>query len=144
MAGYMKKLNGHVYDGAHLAAVELANGVFAEINSANKVALTSAAKDMELRIVEKTTLWGMPALILDVIKQGEDEVYFVENEWENYEVASDYNTAEYTVPADHFVKMHRPLVGEQLIATVGDTLYGTLAVGNMVTPAANGTVAKKS
>lgn len=68
MAGYMKKLNGHVYDGAHVAAVELANGVFAEINSANKVALASAAKDMELRIVEKTTLWGMSALILDVIK----------------------------------------------------------------------------
>lgn len=68
MAGYMKKLNGHVYDGAHVAAVALTNGVFAEINAQNKVALASAAKDMKLRVVEKTTLWTKPAVILDVIE----------------------------------------------------------------------------
>lgn len=141
MAGYMKKLNGHVYDGAHVAAEELANGVFAYIDSDNKVALTAAAKDMQLRVVEKTTLWTMPALVLDVIKEGTDEVYFVENEWENYEVAENYNTAEYTVPAGHAVKMHRPLVGEQMIITVDSVLYAALSEGAMVKPAADGTVA---
>lgn len=141
MAGYMKKLNGHVYDGAHVAAVELTNGVFAEINTQDKVALTSAAKDMVLRVVEKTTLWTKPAVILDVVKEGSDEVYFVENEWEVYEDAGEYNTAEYSVKAGHAVKMHRPLVGEQLIMTVADTLYNTLSVGAKVKPAANGTIA---
>lgn len=141
MAGYMKKLNGHVYDGAHYAAEELANGVFAEIDAQNKVAKTTANKDMQLRVVEKTTLWTMPAVILDVVKEGTDEVYFVENEWEVYEDAGEYNTAEYTVKADHAVKMHRPLVGEQLIMTVDSVLYAALTEGAMVKPAAGGTVA---
>lgn len=141
MAGYMKKLNGHVYDGAHVAAVELPNGVFAEIDAQNKVALASAAKDMQMRVVEKTTLWTMPAVILDVIKEGTDEVYFVENEWEVYEDVSEYNTAEYTVPAGHAVKMHRPLVGEQLIMTVDEVLYAALTEGAMVKPTTDGTIA---
>lgn len=68
-------------------------------------------------------------------------MYFVENEWEVYEDAGTYNTAEYEIPAGHAVKMHRPLVGEQLIMTIDDALYGTLAEGAMVAPAANGTIA---
>lgn len=115
--------------------------MFVDIDSNNKVAKTTAAKDIEFRVVEKTTLWTMPAVVLDVIKEGTDEVYFVENEWENYETAEDYNTAEYTVPADHLVKMHRPLVGEQLIMTVDESLYATLTEGAKVKPAAGGTIA---
>lgn len=33
MAGYMTKLQGYVYDGAHVAAEKLQNGVFAEITA---------------------------------------------------------------------------------------------------------------
>lgn len=145
MAGYFRKLNGHVYDGAHVAGVELANGVFAEINaSTDKVVLAAGAKDTVMVVREKTTLWGKEAVVLDVISVGTDEVYFVENEWEVYEDAGEYNTAEYTVPVDHFVKMKRPLVGEQLIMTVDETLYGTLTVGAKVKPAANGVIAVAS
>lgn len=60
--------------------------------------------------------------------------------WDN----KDYNTAEYEIEAGAFVKMHRPLAGEQMIVTVADALYKTLNEGDLVTPAANGTVAKKS
>lgn len=144
MAGYMRKLQGHVYDGAHEAAVELANGLFVEINASNKVALTTAAKDTVLRIAEKTYLWKKPALVLDVVSVGEDEVFLTENEWEVYEDAGAYNTAEYTVPAGHLVKMHHMLPGEQMIVTVGDSLYASLSEGGLVTPAANGTVAAKA
>lgn len=62
MAGFMKKLQGHVYDGSHVAATKLANGVFVEITSTGVKAL-AAAGDMVLRIAEKTTLWQMPALV---------------------------------------------------------------------------------
>lgn len=33
MAGYMTKLQGYVYDGAHTAAEKLQNGVLAEITA---------------------------------------------------------------------------------------------------------------
>ena len=60
MAGYMRKLNGHVYDGANVAAEALENGVFAEI-TADGVKKVTAAKDTVLRVAEKTLLWGVDA-----------------------------------------------------------------------------------
>lgn len=140
MAGYMRKLQGHVYDGSNLAAEDLENGVFAEITT-DGVKKTTAAKDTKLRVVEKTTLWGMNAIVADVVSVGEDEVFFVENEWDLSELC-EYDTAKYTLKTGRFVKMHRPLPGEQMIFTVADDLHNTLNVGDTVQPAADGTVAK--
>ena len=142
MAGYMRKLNGYVYDGAHTAGEALPNGVFVEI-TASGVKKITAAGDMELRVQEKTTLWGMNAVVLDVIFPGEDEIFFVENEWDIHDEC-EYNEAEYACKIGDFVKMHRPVINDQLVMTVGDTLYASLAVGDTVTPASGGLVAKKS
>lgn len=139
MAGYMKKLQGHVYDGAHVAAEELTNGLFVEIVD-GKVAKTAGAKDLKMRVAGKEDLWGMPAIVADVISVGEDEVFFVENEWELY-FDKNYDTAKYSIPADHLVKMHRPLAGEQMIFTVTEELFAALEVGAKIAPAADGTVA---
>lgn len=145
MAGYFKILNGHAYDGKYKSGVNgLENGTWVEVKTVDgALAVTpiTAAKNIEMRVVEKTVLWGRNAVILDIIKAGTDECYFVENEWENYEVAENYNTAEYTVDKGHPVKMRRPEVGEQVIMTVADSLYATLTVGQIVKPAANGTIA---
>ena len=140
MAGYMTKLNGYVYNGAFTAGEELQNGMFAEIAD-NAVVATKGAKDTVLRIVEKTALWGMNAVILDVVSVGEDEVFLVENEWDIND-AEEYNTAKYAAKQGAYVKMHRPVVNDQMIVTVGDDLYATLNVGELVTPAAAGTIAK--
>lgn len=70
---------GHVYDGANKAGEPLTNGVFAEI-TADGVKLITTAKDTVLRVEEKTDLWGLEALRLNVTAVGSDEVYFVENE----------------------------------------------------------------
>jgi hypothetical protein len=122
MAGYMTRFNGRVYDFEHVSKEEtLPNGVFVEIDTDGGVKLTAAAKDTKMKVVEKTTLWGTPAVILDVDSVGEDAVYFVENEWEVYEDAGEYNTAEYAVKKGHYVRMKRPLVGERLIMTVDST-----------------------
>lgn len=142
MAGYMRKLNGYVYDGAHTAGEALPNGVFAEITE-NGVKKITSAGDMELRVQEKTTLWGVEALVLDVVLPGTDEYYFVENEWD-INPDGEYNEAEYQCKIGDFVKMHRPVINDQLVMTVGDTLYASLAVGDTVTPASGGLVAKKS
>ena len=138
MAGYMTKLNGHVYNGEFLSNEPLENGVFAEIN-AGTVRKIQAAKDTEFRVVEKTTLWGMDAVVLEVISTGKDEVFFVENEWDIND-AEVYDTAKYTLPKGKFVKMHRPTVGEQLIMTVTNEVLETLTVGNKAQPDNGGTV----
>ena len=62
MAGYMRKLQGHVYDGAHTAAEVMQNGVFAEIVD-GEVKMITGAKDTVFRVAEKTTLWGMDAVV---------------------------------------------------------------------------------
>lgn len=145
MAGYMKRLNGYVYDFQHKSGIDgLENGVFVEIDASGNVILTAAARDTKMKVVEKTTLWRKKALVLDVTAVGANELFLVENEWEVYEDAGEYNTAEYKVNKGHFVRMHRPLIGEQLIVTVADELYDTLNIGDTVQPAADGLVAKVS
>ena len=143
MAGYMTRLNGYVYDGHHLAAAALTNGLFVGLDSNNKVAPLSAANtDILMRVAEKTTLFGLPAVRLDVIANNtESPVYFVENEWDINDGVN-YNEAEYTLAAGQYVKMHTPVVNDQLIVSVASALYATLSVGDVVTPAANGTIAK--
>ena len=145
MAGYMKRLNGRVYDFQHKSKIDgLTNGMFVEIDASGDVILTAAARDTKMKVVEKTTLWRKKALVLDVTAVGANELFLVENEWEVYEDAGEYNTAEYKVDKGHFVRMHRPLIGEQLIVTVTDELYGAVNVGDTVQPTAAGLVAKVS
>ena len=142
MAGYVTKLVGHVYDGANLSAEALINGVFAEI-TANGVKKITAAKDTLLRVEEKTELWGLPALVLNVTGVGTDEVYFVENEWEVNDNA-EWNEADYTLSIGKYVRMKRLVPGEQVIMSVDSTLYAALSVGDTVKPASGGTVAKQT
>lgn len=140
MAGYMTKLNGHVYDGMYPAAEALTNGVFAELNSNSEVVKTTAAKDTVFRIVEKTAKWGMPAIVLTVTETGKDEFWFVESEWDINDNAP-YDETKYETPVGTLVRMHRPTIGEELIMTVEKALYDTLNVGGKVAPAAGGVVA---
>lgn len=144
MAGYMRKLNGYVYDGEHEAAAALANGVFAEINANGKVVAITAAGDMELRVDEKTTLWGKDALVLNVIVPGTKEQYFVENDIGDIHEECNYDGAEYACRVGDYVRMHRPVINDQLIMTVDATTYAALNVGDTVKPAVGGGVAKKS
>lgn len=142
MAGYMTKLQGYVYDGAHLAAENLENGVFAEI-TADGVKKIAAAGDATFRVAPegKTTLWGMNALILDVVNPGTKEMFLVENEWDIND-NEEYDTSKYMLKAGKYVRMHRPLAGEQFITTVADDVYAAVAEGDAMVTAANGTVAK--
>ena len=113
----------------------LANGMFVKIDTNGDVILTAADCDTKLKVVEKTTLWRKDALVLDVIAVGADEIFLVENEWEVYED---------TVDKGHYVRMHRPLIGERMIITVEHSLAETLAVGDTLKVTADGLVAKAS
>lgn len=143
MAGYFRRAEAWNYDGANKAGEELNNGLFVSITATGVKKLTSAG-DAEFRVKEKTSLWGLPAIVLVCVKPGTSEIYFTENEIENYGDKGDMNDALYSVPAGHYVKMRRPNINDELIMSVDDTLYGTLAVGDTVKPASGGLVAKVS
>lgn len=133
---------GHVYDGANLAAEPLKNGVFGEIASGGVKAIATK-KDTILRVEEKTDLWGMEALRLNVVSVGEDEVYLIENEWDYYD-GEEFDEAKYTQPVGRYVRMHRPLPGEQMLVSAESAVFQSLNVGDKVQPGAGGSVAKVS
>lgn len=139
MAGYFRKLQGYVYSGDHTAAEPLANGVFAEL-SAGGVVKATGTKDTKLRVQEKTTMFGLPALVLDVVSVGNDDVFFVESELPNLN-GEEWDEALYELPVGQHVRMKRALPGEQVIMTVENALFGTVNVGDVVAPAAGGAVA---
>lgn len=145
MAGYMTRLNGYVYDGHHVAAADIANGVFAYLDSNNKVAALAAANTaLKMRVAEKTTLFGLPAVRLDVVANNtETPIYFVENEWDIND-NTDYDESTYTTAAGQLVKMHAPVVGDQLIMSVTTAVLSTLAVGDTVNPTTGGTIVKSA
>lgn len=144
MAGYMRKLNGYVYDGEHVANAAMPNGIFVEIDSSTgKVKPIASAGDTEFRVDAKTTLWMKPALVLNVILEGDLEQYFLENDLDLKEIPT-YDSAEAECKAGEYCRMHRPVINDQLIMTVTSELYAALNVGDTVKPAVGGSVAKKA
>lgn len=141
MAGYFRRAEAWNYDGSNKAGETLANGVFVSITATGVKKLT-AAGTTEFRVKEKTTLWGLPAVVLVCTKDGGEE-YLVENEFEDYGTG-DINYAEHTVPAGHYVKMRRPNINDEIIVSVTSTVLATLAVDDTVTPASGGSIVKKS
>lgn len=140
MAGYFRRAEAWNYDGANKAGVQLSNGVFVEI-TANGVKPIAAAGDAEFRVKEKTSLWGLPAVVLVCTGVGTKEIYFVENEIENYGDKGDFNDAEYVVAKDHYVKMRRPNINDEIVMSVDDTTFAAVNVGDTVSPAAGGSIA---
>lgn len=144
MAGYMTKLVGSdgIYDGSYKAGEALTNGIFVNIAADGTVKKLTGAGSIEMRVREKTTLWGLPAVILDVVVEGDGTAYFVEQV--NPGVHEEYDDINNVIKIGEFVRMHKPLLGEQLIMSVTSTVLGTLTEGDTAKPAAGGTIAKKS
>lgn len=140
MAGYMTKLMGYVYDGAHTSAEKLQNGVLAEITTDG--VKMQASGDAKFRIAPdgKTMLWGMPALTMDVVEACK-EIFLVENEWDIND-NEEYDTSKYELAEGKLVRMHRLLPGEQFIMSVAEDVYNAVEIGDAMAPAAGGTVAK--
>lgn len=138
MAGYFRKLVGHVYDGAHVADIELTNGLFVTINDNGKVEPSAADAETTFRCVEKTDLWGLPALVLDVLTVGK-EVYMVENDIDvnDNEV---HDEAKHTLEAGKFVKMKRPLPGEQIVLSVSEDIFKAAAENGKFAIGADGMI----
>lgn len=143
MAGYMTKLVGSdgIYDGSYKAGEALTNGIFVNINNGTVKKLTGAGS-IEMLVREKTTLWGLPAVVLDVIVEGDGTAFFVEQV--NPGTHEEYDDVNNVIKIGEFVRMHKPLLGEQLIMSVTSEVLATLTEGDTAKPASGGTIAKKS
>ena len=143
MAGYFRRAEAWNYDGSNKAYEELTNGLFVYIDGANGVKKLASAGSAEFRVLEKTTLWGLPAVVLVCTDPGSAEIYFTENEFEIYG-DKDFDQTTYSIPAGHYVKMRRPNINDELIVSVTAEVLATLAVGDTMKPTTNGTIVKKS
>lgn len=141
MAGYFRRAEAWNYDGSNKAYQELTNGLFVYIDGANGVKPVASAGSARFRVLEKTTLWGLPAVVLVCTDPGSDEIYFTENEFEDYG-DKDFDQTTYSIPAGHYVKMRRPNINDELIVSVTSEVLATLAVGDTVKPTTNGTIVK--
>lgn len=130
MAGFVTKGN-HIYDGEHLAAVDLTNGTFVYIDSANKAAPLTQAVDMTVRVKELEGPFGMPGLRLTVVKQGVAEVFLVENVPAT-ESTGVYDETTFGPKAGEYARIHRPLAGEELLVSVASNLLAGVVVGDVI------------
>jgi len=141
MAGYFRRAEAWNYDGSNKAYQELTNGLFVYIDGSNGVKPVASAGSARFRVLEKTTLWGLPAVVLVCTDPGSAEIYFTENEFEDYG-DKDFDQTTYSIPAGHYVKMRRPNINDELIVSVTSEVLATLAVGDTVKPTTNGTIVK--
>lgn len=140
MAGYFRRAEAWNYDGSNKAYEELTNGLFVYIDGSNGVKKIGSAGSARFRVAEKTSLWGLKALVLICTDAGSDEMYVTENEFEDYG-DKDFDQTTYSIPAGHYVKMRRPNVNDELIISVADGTYAALSVGDLVKPVSGGSVA---
>lgn len=143
MAGYFRRAEAWNYDGSNKAYEELTNGLFVYIDGSNGVKKLGSAGSAEFRVLEKTTLWGLPAVVMVCTNPGSAEIYFTENEFELYG-DKDFDQTTYSIPAGHYVKMRRPNINDELVMSVTSEVLATLAVGDTVKPTTNGTIVKKT
>lgn len=143
MAGYFRRAEAWNYDGFNKAYEELTNGLFVYIDGSNGVKKLASAGSAEFRVLEKTTLWGLPAVVMVCTNPGSAEIYFTENEFEDYG-DKDFDQTTYSIPAGHYVKMRRPNINDELVMSVTSEVLATLAVGDTVKPTTNGTIVKKT
>ena len=141
MAGYFRRAEAWNYDGSNKAYEELTNGLFVYIDGSNGVKKVASAGSERFRVLEKTTLWGLPAVVLLCTDPGSAEIYFTENEFEIYG-DKDYDQTTYSIPAGHYVKMRRPNINDELVMSVTSEVLATLAVGDTVKPTTGGTIVK--
>ena len=102
----------------------------------------AAKGDAVLRVApdgKVSSYWGKPALMLDVVSDGTKEYFLVENEWDVND-SEVYNTSEYAVKVGEYVRMRRPVVGDQILIDVSEDIFNAAAVGKTYNPNAGGSI----
>lgn len=136
MAGYMTKMYGNLYEGEFRngAAAPVANGTLMVLDTSTmKLVLPAADSTTKLLCKEVTTIYDGIVAYRIIVDKLNKNYYFVENAQE-YNDATEYDIAEYTVPVDGFLRAHPLQVNDEFLVTSSATLtagtsYGVLATG---------------
>ena len=140
MAGYFNKLMGYMYDGTNVSGEELTNGVFVTVVAGKANLVTAKNTSLKLRVLEKTTFAGLPAVEVLVVDEGSTEIYMVENLFTDNQDAP-YDNSANVIKAGEYVRMRRPETVDHMIISVDSTLYGKVNVDDTVVVDANGVLA---
>ena len=120
----------------------VANGSFVVPVSGTLTAqpTTAAITGFKFKVVEKTTVYGLPALRMDVVGVPADgtEAYFVENVFDP--LCYNYDESNYSIAAGEYLRMRMPELGDQLLISVTSTLYAATSLGDVMVIDAAGTV----
>jgi hypothetical protein len=136
MAGYMTKMYGNLYEGEFRngAAAPVANGTLMVLDTSTmKLVLPAADSTTKLICKEVTTIYDGIVAYRMIVDKLNKNYYFVENAQE-YNDATEYDLAEYTVPVNGLLRAHPLQVNDEFLVTSEDTLtagtsYGVKATG---------------
>ena len=120
MAGAFIKNNGYVYNGEDVAvaAQDLGSGLFVEIASGEvKLATAATAAGYLFKVVETTEYNGEPAVRVDVLTTGAEEVFMTEIAGTTSDGLSPYG--EIVAKKGQYVRKRRPTIGDQILVTIG-------------------------
>ena len=132
MAGFFTKNNGYVYNGEDMAvaAADLASGLFVEIAEGKvKLATATPAEGYEFKVVELTAYNQQPAVRVDVLKIGDEEVFMTEIAGTTNDGVSVFD--EIVAKKDSPVRKRRPMPGDQILVNVAS--LASLNVGDKMT-----------
>lgn len=141
MAGYFNKLAGYLYEGSCVAEEELTNGIFVSAKDGKVKPLEAANESLKLKAVEKTDFAGLPAVEVAVTDAGADEIYMVENFFDENQDAP-YDNGKNVIKVGEYVRMRRPENGDHMIISLEKGEYDKINVGDGVKVDAKGVIKK--
>lgn len=139
MAGYFTKLNGYVYSGEYVASTDLENGTFVTLDTSNEVVAADTDGGLKFVCVEKTDIFGLPALRLRCTE--EDGTQFMVEQDNKVDYIGEYDERHRKAEAGKLVKMRTPVVGDEILLEVNTTIYAAASVGAAYKQAASGAIA---
>ena len=141
MAGYFTKLNGYVYSGEYVASTDIENGTFVTLDTSNEV-IVATTGSMEFVCVEKTDIFGLPALRLRCTE--EDGTQFIVEQDNEADYVGEYDERHRKAEAGKLVKMRTPVVGDEILLEVNTTMYAAASVGAEYVQDTTGTIVAKA
>ena len=137
MAGFMKKLQGYVYEGELLngAGAPVANGILMVQDGANLV-LPDADTTSKFVCKEVTSIYDGVTAYRFIVEKLNKRYYFVENGFDINDSQA-YDKRTYTTAVGDELRAHPLLVGEEFVT---DMVTGTPAAGTAYGVKADGTI----
>jgi hypothetical protein len=123
-----------VYEGEYRAAEPLKNGMFVRVNQQGLVERIDAPSKIRLLVVGKGTEWDIPMAECKVLCEGNDGVYFVEQDWrlKKSDMLDEENV--HIIRRNEYVRMRIPLRGDRIAYGFAGTDISWMEIGSEIYP----------